>query len=269
MARLFDNVDDQILVGSVSQWTFIKNTAVFTIAMWVKFTDHAADDLYGIIANINSSNQNGFGVWFDNRTGVFIKKLRLLVVRGVAGDPVIDSNSSDNFVTDNNWHMLGVVCNGTNAFFWRDTTSETGSDVVGTLGTGDNDRAPTWGRVNGPTPDFPLNGSLAEAAIWDVALTDDQMRMLAGRRCALRVRPDRLVATGGYWPFYGTGSPEPDLSGRGNNGTVTGAVVADHAPVAPAFTFGGGWPGAFTAAAAAGWGHLTSATRNRLIYVPR
>ena len=34
-------------------------------------------------------------------------------------------------------------------------------------------------------------------------------------------------------PLYGVASPEPDLSGNGNNGTVTGTVLADHAPVGP------------------------------------
>jgi hypothetical protein len=33
------------------------------------------------------------------------------------------------------------------------------------------------------------------------------------------------------WPLWGVASPEPDLSGSGNNGTVTGATKADHAPV--------------------------------------
>ena len=46
--------------------------------------------------------------------------------------------------------------------------------------------------------------------------------------------------------YAGTGT-QPDWSGNGNNGTVTGATVADHVPLG-AFGFQG-WPGAFTAAA--------------------
>jgi hypothetical protein len=34
-----------------------------------------------------------------------------------------------------------------------------------------------------------------------------------------------------YWPLWGVATPEPDLSGNLNSGTVTGALLAAHAPV--------------------------------------
>ncbi len=52
-----------------------------------------------------------------------------------------------------------------------------------------------------------------------------------------------------HYGFNGTGT-QPDLSGNGNNGTVTGAVVADHVPLGPPFGFAEEWQGAFGVAAA-------------------
>lgn len=62
-----------------------------------------------------------------------------------------------------------------------------------------------------------------------------------------------------YYGFAGT-STQPDWSGGGRNGTVTGATVADHVPLGPPFGFDLGWMGAFTAAVA---GRTTKNTDSR------
>lgn len=49
--------------------------------------------------------------------------------------------------------------------------------------------------------------------------------------------------------FNGTGT-QPDWSGNGNSGTITGATLTpDHVPLRAPFAFSRGWKGAFTAAA--------------------
>ena len=50
-----------------------------------------------------------------------------------------------------------------------------------------------------------LDGDLAEAAMWDVALTDAQVTMLGLGFCPLLVAPEGLVA---YWPLLGRFDPE-------------------------------------------------------------
>lgn len=50
-------------------------------------------------------------------------------------------------------------------------------------------------------------GRIAEAAIWDVALTDEEVAALGKGVSPLMIRPASLVA---YWPLYGNDSPEPD-----------------------------------------------------------
>jgi hypothetical protein len=69
---------------------------------------------------------------------------------------------------------------------------------------------------------------IAEAALWNVALTASEITALAAGVRPSRVRPGALK---GYWPLFGLGSYEPDLSGKGNNGTLIGTSYANHAPV--------------------------------------
>jgi hypothetical protein len=69
-----------------------------------------------------------------------------------------------------------------------------------------------------------FDGYLAEAAMWIVALTDDDAVVLAAGYSPLLVRPEALAA---YWPIIGRTNPEIDLVG-GIGLTVTGATVADH-----------------------------------------
>jgi hypothetical protein len=69
-----------------------------------------------------------------------------------------------------------------------------------------------------------FDGSIAEAAIWDVALTDADVAILATGASPLTVKPGSLVA---YWPLIGAYSPEIDLI-QGRDLTVTGAAKAAH-----------------------------------------
>lgn len=73
-----------------------------------------------------------------------------------------------------------------------------------------------------------LNGDIAEAAIWNAALTDDQVASLVVAPGVgiypSDVRPESLAA---YWRLLGDDSPEPDEIGS-NDLTVSGAVQGSH-----------------------------------------
>lgn len=73
-------------------------------------------------------------------------------------------------------------------------------------------------------------GRMAEFAIWSVVLSANEIKELRGSLSPTQVHPANLV---GYWPLWGVASPEADLSGNARNGTVTGALRANHAPVGP------------------------------------
>lgn len=68
------------------------------------------------------------------------------------------------------------------------------------------------------------NGDIAEAAIWNVALSDADIAALALGLSPLLVRPDALVF---YAPLMGQNSPELDVVGR-RDLAVTGATAATH-----------------------------------------
>lgn len=74
------------------------------------------------------------------------------------------------------------------------------------------------------------DGRLASVAIWNVILTVGEIEALAKGTSPASIRPLNLVF---HPPLWGVASPEPNLVAGGNNGTVTGAVLADHCPSGP------------------------------------
>jgi len=112
-----------------------------------------------------------------------------------------------------------------------ETSDAANSLWIGNRPTGTANRAPA--------------GRIANACFINRRLTLGELG-----RLQFRLLPD--ADTLGLWHlgFNGTGT-QPDLSGHGNNGSVTGAAVADHVPLGAPFGFDLGWQGAFTTAAAA------------------
>jgi hypothetical protein len=85
------------------------------------------------------------------------------------------------------------------------------------------------GRLGRLAPIGYMDGNIAEAAIWNVALTQAEISALATGALPVNVRPSALVF---YAPLLGGDSPEPDLSGGGRPLTVTGATsISDLAPL--------------------------------------
>jgi hypothetical protein len=68
------------------------------------------------------------------------------------------------------------------------------------------------------------NGRIAEVVIYDHALALGEIEALYRGY----IKKVGLIL---YAPQWGVASPEPDLSGNCYNGTVTGAILANHAPV--------------------------------------
>ena len=77
-----------------------------------------------------------------------------------------------------------------------------------------------------------LEGYLAEAAVWDVALSEADVKLLAAGYYPDQIRPGNIVS---YWSLAGQYSPdEIDRTGRFDL-TVTGATpaIANHPPMLP------------------------------------
>ena len=100
----------------------------------------------------------------------------------------------------------------------------------------------TFGASNGTAPGAPSGNfevslavfstlrsfRVAEPFICDVALSNNEITAIGrGEKISQLRRPNLKT----HWPLWGIASPEPDLSGNGKHGTVTGASRIDHAPV--------------------------------------
>ena len=70
-----------------------------------------------------------------------------------------------------------------------------------------------------------FNGDLAELAIWNVALNQDEVFALAKGFSPQLIRPGSLVT---YYPFTGNFSPEPDMMGRIPMGLANSPTKSDH-----------------------------------------
>jgi|SRR6516162_2360494 len=75
---------------------------------------------------------------------------------------------------------------------------------------------------NLPNNGVAWDGNVADAAVWDgVLLTATEHAALGRGARPYQIRKGSLK---GWWPLDGFSSPEPDLSGNANNGTLTGTT---------------------------------------------
>lgn len=112
-------------------------------------------------------------------------------------------------------------------------------------GTPDTDVGSIWIVGNKGNKAKSFEGDIAIAGLIDRELTLGQIQDLQFRPRA--VKDTKIFIHLGH---NGTGT-QPDWSGNGNSGTVSGPTAADHVPLGPPFGFDLGWEGNFAAAAGA------------------
>jgi hypothetical protein len=212
MARDFDGVN-QLLYCATAPIT----TVPLSMACW--FNSDSITIQQFLLALVNYTGGSGGGFWALTANG------------DVAGDPVHATTyqtggttrfaSSTSGYAANVWHHICGVFSANNARAvyldggnkGTDANASTPANVtyfsIGTLYRTDN-------------PGVYTNGRIAEAAIWNVALTDDEAAILAKGISPLSVRPVSLF---GYWPLIGKYNPEIDRI-NGNSLSLANAPVA-------------------------------------------
>jgi hypothetical protein len=83
------------------------------------------------------------------------------------------------------------------------------------------------------TPLHYMSGRIALPAIWNVALSDEEVAALARGLDPRTIRPESLV---GGWELWGLNSPEPDFTGFGRHMIVNGPIAAPEPPGIVPFT---------------------------------
>jgi len=232
MARDFDGTDDQIDVGNwnvtgqaitFGGWFFPEsfNNGKRIISKALTQTD---SDIIFMLSEVNPTP--------NIRARIKVNAITTTVI----GTTTLIANQ---------WHHGVGRYDGSNVSVWLDGVNETETARTGDLETASHDIF--IGRNPGSDTD-EWDGRLAEIFVANRAYTDNEILAVARGLPPIRLGNPSLV---GYWPL-GLGSPEPDLSGQGRNGTVTGAVIADHAPIALPFGFDEGYFGNASAVAPVG-----------------
>jgi hypothetical protein len=214
MARDFDGVDDEVDCGNDSS---LNPSSGLAMSVWLKTSDGTSNA--GIIEKWQSS---GYMLFFTSTTGT----LRFQIGGGTLTGSTV--------VNDGNLHHILATTNGTTGRIYIDGTEDVNGSLALTSST-TTEVLSIGGQL--PTTNF-LDAMIAEVCLWDDNLTADEASALANGVNPIRIKRNSIM---GYWPIYGIASPEPDLSGNGNNGTVTGTTAADHPPVgryAPAPRYG-------------------------------
>ncbi len=213
MARSFNGTTDIINCGNGSSL----NPAAITVLAWINQigTAHA----YNAIASRTSSGAGGDGDY------VLYLSVNAIVVYMTAGAqaPFVDPGSVT--ITPGVWASVGFSYSSSAGLitYVNGAQADTGGGTV-PFGGG-NTQSFRIADDGFAARQFP--GSIAEVAVWNTPLSLTEISAFNLGIRAWRIRPKSLI---GYWPLDGIESPEPDLSGNKNNGTLTGTALVSGPP---------------------------------------
>ncbi len=209
MARLFDDGSSEYLEIDQAVVTAVP----FSFVAWFNSNDAAAYQSLVMVCDKSRTNHS-----------------HALELRGGdGGDPVRASSYDGGYdfadtssgYSINTWHHAAGV--------WAATNDRAVYIDGGSKGTDSDNAAPSGidrtsiGRFGDDSPGTYMSGRIAEAAIWNVALTDAEVLSLAKGFSPLFVHPQNLVA---YWPLI------RDLNDRvgGYTMVASGTTVSAHVP---------------------------------------
>jgi hypothetical protein len=196
----------------------------FTASIWVY-----PDSLPAVATPCGAS---GTGYWAIFSIGT---ALRIQIDNSTTTASLAESAGST--LTTGEWqHLCATVSASPNDLY----AYRNGTQVASATGVSD---APPFtitvyaaGRYPGGGGTNYWDGKLADYALYDAVLSAAEIAALAKGASPLTIRPTKLVM---YWPLWGITTPEVDLGPLHKVGTVSGAVLANHAPVGPPIPFVG------------------------------
>jgi hypothetical protein len=211
MSRLFDQATGTYLQVDSSPVT----TTPLTMHCWFNITGAVIFNTVFSIQQSNADNwwrlraRSGFGLNFLCRT------------TAVAENAAVSSNT----ITANVWNSAcGVATSSTSRDVYLNGTGK-GSQTISQTPTGIN--RVSVGMVRALFTGEGTTGLIAHPAIWNVALAEPEIAMLAAGLSPLLVRPASLVF---YSPYIGRDSPEIEIIGS-RNLTVSGATSSPSEPI--------------------------------------
>lgn len=215
MARDFTPFGENVDLGVVSA---LDGPSSFWVSVWLFMDTLTADG--GLITNFDGTN--GFLFFFDDANPSGSDRIDFFI----AGQRV-SSSAAVTVATWNNW--LAQYDDAADELrLYKDAVLDNTTTGV-TVGPAASGVSLILGNSAAGDASRRLDGVLANARAGLGVLDLGQIKDLVHRGAA-------GISTEINLPLWGD-SPEPDLSGNGNNGTVTGATVADNPPVGLQFGF--------------------------------
>lgn len=128
---------------------------------------------------------------------------------------------TNNNLSNGDWKHVCVTyddtSSGNNPIIYVDGVSQTLTESISPSGTATSDVGDDLYIGDDQNSARAFDGQICYVQMWDKILTNDEVFECMYKPGSVRTN---LV---GYWPILGVDSPEKDLSGNGNTGTVTGA----------------------------------------------
>lgn len=219
MARAFDDGSSQHLELDSPPIT----AAPFTISAWIN-SDELTTNQTCIFIGDKDVADNFWALRLSGATG---------------GDPVsffaldgttVSAATSSGYSADTDHHICAVETAADDRAVFIDGGSK-GTNATSVTPAG-ADRV-AIGRSGDSTPGFYMSGNISEVAIWNVALSDAEVALLAKGFSPLFIQPHNLVA---YWPLIR--DDDNDRIGGFDLTAINTPTVATHPPliVYPAFT---------------------------------
>ena len=211
MALLFDDASSQYL----SNANAIVTAVPCSMAAWVYKDDDAnAGAIISVGASATTANMS---LRYNNVEDVTAISRSVLE----SGDIATSSGAGSN----NAWvHAAAVFRTSTSRDAYRDGGNK-GSNTAANTPLLLDQTFIGMTADNGSLGTNLFSGRIAEPAIWNIALSDDDLADLAKGYWPPMIRPDGLVA---YWPLYGRASPEPDIIGAFDMTLNAGPTQVEH-----------------------------------------
>jgi hypothetical protein len=203
-ALQFDGVDDYVDCGNDESL----NLSEVSVSAWVK-TEPTDRGFNTILTKGNAYDEN-YGMYVRNTTG----KVRFEFSSGgsyTSDETFIDSSTN---ILDMSWHHVVGTFDGSVLKLYIDSLLETTGSITTKKPDADIIKILTMGVRNDATPAFHFNGAIDEVAIYNRALSIEEIQGNMHKRLA--GDEPGLV---GYWDFDEVeGQLLYDLSGNDNNG---------------------------------------------------
>jgi hypothetical protein len=227
MSRSFQSSSLQYLQGSLTPPV----TGVpFTISCWANCATTASNKNVIVLGN---STGDAYYVIYLNNPGA--GNVSFVSQDGLA-ERFVTATAT---FTANTWFHIGVtaVDNTTRSVFLNGGNKGTAS--ISSTPSGISIYNVGAYRVSGGSIFSPFDGRIAEVAMWNTVLGDDEIAALARGVNPLRIQKSAMRT---YNPLWGISSPEPDMSGNGQELVVgNGSIRGNHAPVSMLTRYRTGW----------------------------